>query len=131
MTAKTPINPWTWQDARGFTQAWRVDDAASTVYVSGQVPLDADGHLVGAGDFEAQARKTFENLGTVLDRAGASFADVVKLTVFVTDIGRLPDYGRIKAEYIQGQQPASTAVQVVALAVPGMMIELEAIASLA
>ena len=124
------MNPWTWQDRRGFTQAWRVDAPATIVFVSGQVALDDDGDLVAPGDLDGQARRTFENLGRVLGEAGASFADVVKLTVYVTDTARLPDYGRIKAEYIQGQQPASTAVGVTALAVPGLMIEVEATAVL-
>lgn len=66
----------------------------------------------------------------MLDEAGGTFGDVVKLTVYLTDISRLPEYGRIKAEYIRGQQPASTAVGVTALAVPGLMIEVEATAVL-
>jgi 2-iminobutanoate/2-iminopropanoate deaminase len=127
MTVKTQINPWTWQDSRGFSQAWRVEGVQTVVFLSGQGPLDADGALVGAGDFEAQARQTFDNLGEVLDRAGARFSDVVKVTVYLTDIDRLPDYGRIKAGYISGPQPASTARGVAALALPGMMIEVEAV----
>ena len=98
MTVKTQINPWTWQDARGFSQAWRVEDAQTVVFLSGQGPLDADGALVGPGDFEAQARRTFDNLRQVLDRAGAQFSDLVKVTVYLTDVGRLPEFGRIKAE---------------------------------
>jgi 2-iminobutanoate/2-iminopropanoate deaminase len=127
MGQKDPINPWTWQDARGFTQAWRVDGASRLVFLSGQGPLDADGRLVG-DDFETQARQTFDNIAAVLEQAGATFADIVKLTVFLTDVGQLPTYGRVKAGYIQGQQPASTAVQVPALALPGMQLEVEAIA---
>jgi len=127
MTVKTQINPWTWQDARGFSQAWRVEDAQTVVFLSGQGPLDAEGALVGPGDFEAQARRTFDNIQQVLDRAGAQFSDLVKVTVYLTDVGRLPDFGRIKAEYIAGPQPASTALGVAALAVPGMMIEVEAV----
>ncbi|MGH8888637.1 MAG: RidA family protein [Acidothermaceae bacterium] len=128
MTAKTSVNPWSWQDARGFTQAWRVEGASTIVYVSGQVAVDADGNLVGAGDFELQARQTFENIATVLTQAGATFADVVKLNVYLTDTANLPAYGRIKADYIQGQQPASTAVGVTALAIPGLLLEVEATA---
>jgi enamine deaminase RidA (YjgF/YER057c/UK114 family) len=127
MTDKTQINPWTWQDARGFSQAWQVEGAQTVVFLSGQGPLDADGALVAPGDFEAQARQTFDNIGQVLDRAGAHFSDVVKVTVYLTDVGRLPDYGRIKAGYISGPQPASTALGVAALAVPGIMIEVEAV----
>ena len=127
---KQRVNPWTWQDAAGFSQAWRVDGVSSVVFVSGQGPISADGELVGEDDFEAQVRTTFENLRTVLEEAGASFEHVVKLGVFLTDIGRLRDYGRIRAELMPGPPPASTAVQVVALAVPRMMIEVEAFAVL-
>lgn len=130
MVAKTPVNPWSWQDARGFTQAWRVEGATTIVYVSGQVALDADGNLVGAGDFEAQARQTFDNIGQVLAKAGASFDDIVKLNVYLTDTANLPALGRIKAGYIKGQQPASTAVGVTALAMPGLLLEVEATAVL-
>ena len=127
---KTPVNPWTWQDRRGFTQAWRVEAPAVILFVSGQVPLDGDGNLVAPGDFDGQARRTFENLGRVLDEAGGTFGDIVKVTVYLTDMARLPDYGRIKAEYIRGRPPASTAVGVTALAIPGLMIEVEATAVL-
>ena len=128
--SKSPINPWTWQDRRGFTQAWRVEAPAAILFVSGQVPLDDDGNLVAPGDFDGQARRTFENLGRVLDEAGSTFGDIVKVTVYLTDMARLPDYGRIKAEYIRGRPPASTAVGVTALAIPGLMIEVEATAVL-
>ena len=128
--SKTPINPWTWQDRRGFTQAWRVEAPAAILFVSGQVPLDDDGNLVAPGDFDGQAQRTFENLGRVLDEAGGTFGDIVKVTVYLTDMARLPDYGRIKAEYIRGRPPASTAVGVTALAIPGLMIEVEATAVL-
>lgn len=127
---KTPVNPWTWQDRRGFTQAWRVESPSTILFISGQVPLDDDGNLVAPGDFDGQARRTFDNLGRVLEEAGGTFADIVRVTVYLTDIARLPDYGRIKAEYIPGQQPASTAVGVAALAMAGLMIEVEATAVL-
>lgn len=130
MTTKTPINPWTWQDARGFTQAWRVERPVTMLQLSGQVSVDAEGHVVGADDFEAQTRQCFDSLITVLDQAGAALTDVVKLTVYLTDISRLPDFGRIKAGYLAGQQPASTAVGVTALAMPGLMIEIDATAAL-
>jgi enamine deaminase RidA (YjgF/YER057c/UK114 family) len=125
---KRQVNPWTWQDQRGFSQAWRVDGASSVIFVAGQVPVAADGQLVGAGDFEAQVRQTFENLQTVLEQSGASLENVVKLGVFMTDISRIRDYGRIRAELMPGPAPASTAVQVGALAMPEMMIEVEAYA---
>jgi 2-iminobutanoate/2-iminopropanoate deaminase len=122
------VNPWTWQDRAGFSQAWRVDDAQSVVFVSGQAPISSEGELVGEGDFEAQTRQVFENLQTVLSEAGASLDAVVKITVYLTDIGTLRDFGRIKADFIAGPQPASTALGVSSLALPGMMVEVEAVA---
>lgn len=100
------------------------------VFVSGQAPISADGQLVGAGDFEAQTRLVFENLRTVLEEAGATLESVVKLTVFLTDMTALPDYTRIKGSFFTGDQPASSAVGVAALARPEMMVEVEAIAVL-
>ena len=127
---KQQVNPWTWQDRLGFSQAWSVRDASQVVFLSGQAPISADGALVGEGDFEAQATQVFDNLRTVLEAAGAGFDSVVKITVYLTDMSRLRDFGRIKANYIAGPQPASTAVGVAALALPGMMVEVEAVAVL-
>jgi 2-iminobutanoate/2-iminopropanoate deaminase len=127
---KQQVNPWSWQDQFGFSQAWRVDGAASVVFVSGQGALSADGTIVGAGDFEAQTRQVFENLSTVLEQAGGALGSIVKLTVYLTEIANVRDFGRIKAEYLPGPQPASTAVGVTALALPEMMIEVEAFAVL-
>ena len=125
---KRQINPWTWQDRLGFSQGWRVDGTQSLVFVSGQGPISAEGELVGEGDFEAQVRQTYENMRTVLEQAGTSLESVVKLTVFLTDIANLREHGRIKGEFFPGAQPASTAVQIGALALPGMLVEVEAIA---
>ena len=125
---KSAINPWTWQQVFGFSQAWRVDDAGSILFLSGQGSISADGELVAPGDFEAQARQTFQNIQTVLEQAGASFDDVVKVTAYFTDISKLRDYARVRDEFVSSPPPASTAVEVSALALPGMMIEVEAIA---
>ena len=127
---KRQVNPWTWQDQFGFSQAWRVDGAQSVVFLSGQAAVSAEGQIVGEDDFDAQARQTFENLQTVLDRSGATFESVIKMTVYLTDMTNLPDYGRIKSEFVKGKQPASTAIEVKSLAFPAMMIEVEAIAVL-
>jgi 2-iminobutanoate/2-iminopropanoate deaminase len=122
------VNPWSWQDAAGFSQAWRVDGAGAIVFVSGQAPISAGGQLVGEDDFEAQVRQVFANLRTVVEQAGAGLESVVKLTVFLTDMTRLRDYTRIKGEFFTGSQPASTALGVTALARPEMMVEVEAFA---
>ena len=127
---KQQVNPWQWQNALGFSQAWRVDAATTIVFVSGQAPISPEGQLVGDGDFDAQVRQVFENLRTVVEQAGTTLDSVVKLTVFLTDIGRLRDYTRVKADYFTGLDPASTALGVTALARPEMMVEVEAVAVL-
>lgn len=127
---KTQVNPWSWQDEFGYSQAWRVDQAQSVVYLAGQVALSADGQLVGEGDFEAQCRQVFENLETVLGQAGATFDNVVKVTVYLPDVANLPAYRRVKAEFVTGKQPASTALEVKGLAFPELMVEVEAVAVL-
>ena len=125
---KAQINPWTWQDARGFSQAWKVSGENSVIFLSGQAPISPDGQLVGQGDFEVQVDQVFHNLRTVLQAAGADLDAIVRITVFLTDMSKLSDFRTIKARHIRGPQPASTAVGVSALAFPGMMIEVEAIA---
>jgi len=127
---KRAINPWEWQNRAGFSQAWRVDGANTLVFVSGQAPISAGGELVGADDFEAQCRQVLENLATVVGEAGATLESIVKLTVFLTDMRTLPEYTRIKGEFFRGEQPASTAVEVTALARPEMLIEVEALAAI-
>jgi 2-iminobutanoate/2-iminopropanoate deaminase len=127
---KTRINPWTWQERFKFSQAWKVDGARSIVFVSGQGPVSPDGQLLHEGDFQAQARQALENLRTVLEQAGASPEDVVKVTVYVTDMTKLSDYVAAKTDFFGDDQPASTALGVTSLVIPGMMIEIEATAVL-
>jgi reactive intermediate/imine deaminase len=127
---KRQVNPWSWQNQLGFAQAWRVDDPQSTIFLAGQAPISPEGQLTGEGDFEAQARQVFENLSTVLEHSGATLESIVKLTVYLTDMTKLRDYTRMKARFIEGEQPASTAIGVASLALPGMMIEIDAIAVL-
>lgn len=99
------------------------------VAIAGQVALDADGQLVGEGDPEAQARQVFANLERCLTAAGATFADVVKLNVFVTDIAFLPVIRAVRDTYVDtANPPASTAVQVVSLFSSAALIEIEAYA---
>ena len=99
------------------------------VAIAGQVALDADGTFVGIGDPEAQARQVFANLDACLKAAGATFADVVKLNFYVTDITHLPAIRPIRDEYVDTTNPpASTAVQVVALFSPDALLEIEAYA---
>ncbi len=100
------------------------------LFVSGQVPLDPSGRLVGSGDFRAQAEQVFANLSVILADAGSGFERVLKLTAYFTDIERdLPDYRVVRDRHVPpGQAPASTAVQVSRLFRPDVWLEVEAIA---
>lgn len=99
--------------------------------LSGQVALDAAGEVVGIGDPAAQARQVFDNLRRCLAAAGATFADVVKLTYYVTDMADMPAVRAARDEYMDPKLlPASTAVQVAALFRPELLLEVEAFALL-
>ena len=124
--ARTVIQPPGRPDPRPrYSHAWKV---GNTIYCAGQLATDTSGKLVGANDMRAQARQAFENLAAVLEAAGASMADVVKTTVFITDMRHRDAYSEVRQQFYKGDPPASTLVQVVALAEPGALIEIEAIA---
>ena len=124
--ARTAIQPVDMADPRPrYTHGWRV---GNTVYVAGQLALDKDGNLVGPNDIRAQTRRIFENMRRVLETGGASLRDVVKITVFVTDIRYREPYGEVRSEFFGGNPPASTLVQISSLAIPGALIEIEAVA---
>ncbi|HXG76880.1 MAG TPA: RidA family protein [Gaiellaceae bacterium] len=108
-----------------FTDAVRAGDL---LFLSGIVAVDGEGTLVGDDDVVAQARQVFANLGVVLEAAGCSFADVVKVTVFLTDVDDRPRINPIRQEVFGAARPASTLVEVPRLAVPGARIEVEAVA---
>lgn len=102
------------------------------IAISGQCALDEKRDVVGEGDPVAQARQVFENLRRCLQAAGATFEDVVKLTVFVTDIAHLPAVREARDEHLDGGRlPAASAVQVVALFRPELLMEIEAFAVIA
>ena len=98
------------------------------LFVSGVVPVDEAGRLAGGDDVVAQARQVFANIGAVLAAGGATFADVVKVTVFLTDVADRARINLVRQEAFGEARPASTLVEVAALAVPGAKIEVEAVA---
>jgi len=108
-----------------YTDAVR---AGNLLFVSGCVALDRDGKLVGEGDVVAQARQVFENIGLCLSAAGASFADVVKVTTFLTNIDDRPAVNEVRKQVFGAAKPASTLVEVSALVLPEFLIEVEAVA---
>jgi 2-iminobutanoate/2-iminopropanoate deaminase len=105
--------------------------SGNLLFLSGCVALDRDGSLVGAGDVVAQTRQVFANIGEVLAAAGAGFADVVKLTIYLTDIADRVHMSPIRREFFGDWKPASTLVAVSALALPELLVEVEAVAELA
>jgi 2-iminobutanoate/2-iminopropanoate deaminase len=98
------------------------------LFVSGIVPVDAEGRLAGGDDVVDQARAVFRNLDAVLEAGGATFADVVKVTVFLTDVDDRPRINPVRQEVFGAARPASTLVEVSRLAIDGAKIEVEAVA---
>lgn len=120
------IDPgWTWDDRLPLAQAKQI---SNTIYVSGQVAYDANGNLVGEGDMKAQTRQVFNNIKAVLAAAGAGLEDIIKINSYLTDAGKFMDMLEVRSEIFGANPPASTAVVVSALAFPGLLIEVEAIA---
>jgi reactive intermediate/imine deaminase len=108
-----------------YTDAVRVGDL---LFISGCVPTDTEGNLVGGGDVAAQARQTLANIGHVLAAAGATPADVAKVTVYLTDVDDRAKINPARQEFFGDARPASTLVEVSRLAIPGIKIEIEAVA---
>ena len=103
--------------------------AGKMVFVSGQVSRNAQGETVGKGDIVAQTRQVLENMKSVLAQGGATMDDVVKVTVFVTNVAEhYSQIHQVRAEYFKSDYPASTMVEVKALVQPELLIEIEAIA---
>ena len=104
--------------------------AGDTLYISGIVPVDAAGAVVGGDDVVAQARQVFAIMQRVLAAAGARPSDVVKVTVYLLDVDDRPLINPVRQEFFGSARPASTLVEVSRLAVPGARLEIEAIAHL-
>ena len=111
-----------------YTDAVRAGDL---LFVSGFVPVDGEGHLVGGDDVVAQTRQVFANLAAVLTAAGATFAEVVKVTVYLTDIEDRARINPVRQDIFGDTRPASTLVEVSALTTPGAKVEIDAVALLA
>ena len=109
-----------------FTDAVRVGEL---VFVSGIVAVDGDGRLVGGDDIVEQTRQVFRNMSEILAAAGCGFADVVKVTVFLTDVGDRPRINPVRQEVFGDTRPASTLVEVPRLAVEGAKVEIECVAA--
>lgn len=104
-----------------------VTSAKRLLVISGQVPEDESGNLVGPGDLEAQARQVFTNLARILEGVGGSLSDLVKIQVFLVDAGptSYEILGRVRREFFGNRFPASTMVEVKRLVSPEWLIEIE------
>jgi 2-iminobutanoate/2-iminopropanoate deaminase len=100
----------------------------STVFVSGQVAMDTEGNVVGEGDIRSQTETVLEHVKTVVEAAGGGMDDIVKVTVFITDMGLYDEIHEVRRRYFEEPYPASSMVEVSALIDPRLLIEIEAVA---
>jgi enamine deaminase RidA (YjgF/YER057c/UK114 family) len=125
--AKQIITPANMAPPAGYSYA--VKKSGTPVFIAGQVALDAQGRLVGEGDAAAQAEQAFQNVRTVVDACGGTMSDIVKITIYVTDAAYRGAVVTARQRHFQeGQYPASTYVVVAALAIPQLLVEVEAVA---
>ena len=110
-----------------YSQGVKVQGGA-LVFISGHVPADAQGNLVGKGDIAAQTKQVFENLKAMLEDAGATFNDVVKLGIFLKNIGDFPAFAEVRSQYLTAPFPTATLVAVSSLVDKDWLVEVEAIA---
>ena len=115
-------------DPATYSQGIKVTQAQTILFLSGQVAYTADGGVAFRGDFKSQARGAYEAIKALIEAQGGTMANVVKITTYVTDMRYRVDLAPIREEYFGKKGPASTLVEVSALAHPDWMIEVEALA---
>src|SRR5438034_7278414 len=121
-------NPPTLSKPTGYTHIVEVTGPTKTIYIAGQTASDKSGNVIGPGDMKAQSEQVFRNLEAALAAAGAKFSDIVKMTTYVTDMDKTAAMRDVRARYFGDTTPASTLVQVVHLARPEFMLEIEVVA---
>jgi len=124
---RTAVNPWKWSAELGYNQAEIVAGHTRTLYCSGQTAMSDDGKPQHAGDMAAQLALSLDNLEAVLDEAGMSLADLVRLNVYTTDVDLLFQHYGVLASRLgaAGVVPTTTMLGVTRLAIPVLMVELE------
>lgn len=123
------VNPWEWSKAFGFSQAVDLAGAEHVLLCSGQTAINDDGSPPKTTDMGEQVRIALENLGTVLAASKMDFSNVVKLTVFTTDVDAFIGASGASAEALGPNLPAMTLIGVARLAFPELKVEIEAIAA--
>jgi reactive intermediate/imine deaminase len=125
---KTVINtPKVAAPAGAYSHALKV---GNLLFISGQVGQDSEGNLVSKGDMAAQTRHAMKNITALLEAAGATWENVIKINNYITDMSQLGALGQVRREFIKEPFPTSTSVEVKSLARPDFLIEIEAIAVL-
>ncbi|TQM84426.1 enamine deaminase RidA (YjgF/YER057c/UK114 family) [Saccharothrix saharensis] len=124
---RTAVNPWTWSVDLGYNQGELVSGHTRTLYVAGQTAMSGDGKPLHDGDLAAQVASSLDNLEAVLGEAGMSLRDLVRLTVYTTDVDLLFRHYGVLASRLgaAGAAPATTMLGVTRLALPSLMVELE------
>ncbi|TDD59475.1 RidA family protein [Kribbella antibiotica] len=127
---RTAVNPWAWSRDLGYNQGELITGETRTLYCAGQTAMNADGKPEHPGDMAAQLTLTLDNLEAVLAEAGMTLANVVRLNVYTTDVDDLfGSYGVLAARLgAAGVAPATTMLGVTRLAIPDLLVELEATA---
>jgi enamine deaminase RidA (YjgF/YER057c/UK114 family) len=124
------MTPATLPPARGYSHVVEVPAGERLLFISGQVPLNRKGELVGPGDVGRQAEQVFANLELALAEAGATFADVVKLTIYMVDVSRLPELREVRDRHVNLRAPpASSLVEVRRLFRDDVLVEIDAVAA--
>jgi enamine deaminase RidA (YjgF/YER057c/UK114 family) len=127
LTRETISRPNKHYDPKKMGWSHVVKAKGTFIFISGQSPIGEDNKIIGPGDIAAQVRRVFQNLETALDSAGASTDDLVKLTIYLTNIEYFDIMKKIRSEYVKSY-PAMTTVIVTSLCRPDIMVEIEAIA---
>jgi enamine deaminase RidA (YjgF/YER057c/UK114 family) len=121
------VNPWSWQDPLHFSHAVEAPAGSRVLFLAGQTSVDPDGRPLHAGDMGAQLRRAFENLEAVLEQAGLSLANLVRLNYYVTDMAAYAGARSVVAEKLGALavKPSGCLLGVTCLAHPALMVEIE------
>lgn len=110
-----------------YSPGWEVS-GGKLIFVAGQIPWDPEGRTVAKGDVEGQTRQVYRNISAVLENAGASLDDVIKVTIFLRDIRHRDIINKVRGEFFKPPYPASTQVAVASLVDRDWLVEIEAVA---